>query len=93
MTDELVLSFMRAVSDLGKGQKGRASGEHIMQHMGLDPSDLYLGNPSSDKARQDALLYKALAQECKNMGYITKEADRSTRIAITQRGEQYAKGG
>ena len=89
MTDALVRRFMRAVSDLGKDHKGWASGEQIIQRMGLDPSDLNLGNPASEKARGDAHLYLALARECEEMGYITWEADRYRRVAITQRGAQY----
>jgi hypothetical protein len=94
VTDELVDRFLREVSDLGNDNpRGWAAGEAVMQRMGWDPSDSRLGNPSSEAASRDRLLYRALAEHCADEYYITKKDDNYWLVAITLRGKGRISGG
>jgi hypothetical protein len=93
-TDEDLISFMQTVYDVAKDQSGwRAEGAQIMRRLGLDPSDLNLGNPSSNTASRDARLYKELAQRCEAMDLITKKANHYALVALTDAGKRYVEGG
>jgi hypothetical protein len=92
VTDEDVDRFLQAAFDL-RDPDGKTPGDAIMRRMGLDPSDLLLGNPSDEVAHRHGDFYRAVARHCDDKRYITWEADLYALVAIMPKGEGRIFGG
>ena len=77
-TEELRDRFIRAVYDLRDPNTGRATGNAIMQRMGLDPENF------DDQAR-----YADIAQHFDMIGYIWGQSDAYSIVSMSDLGIKY----
>ena len=77
-TEELRDRFIRAVYDLRDPNTGRATGNAIMQRMGLDPENF------DDQAR-----YADIAQHFDMIGYIWGQPDPYSIVSMSDLGIKY----
>jgi hypothetical protein len=78
---ELRDQFMRAVYDLRDPHTGYASGEEVMQRMGLDPDN------TGDENR-----YLDIAKHFDQLGYVRREMSGYGMVSITVTGSRYVEG-